>query len=103
MIHVPANIFERCRIGDPFPKHLARWRRLLVTMWLIHGGSDDVPSFVAQATAARAVWDVDVNGLKREARVSVVSALSQLKELGFVQSFDAVEGGFAVELVKEGA
>lgn len=101
MIYVPADIFDRGRVSDPWPKHLARWRRLLVTLWLVHGGSRDEPTKPEHAAAARAVWDVHVDGLKRDARVTVVSALSQLKSLGFVRSFDAVEGGFEVELVKE--
>jgi hypothetical protein len=93
MIKVPADLFDQLNIGDPWPPKLAFARRLLVTMELTNG----------DITAARAAWDAHVRALRRPARVTVATALVQLKELGFVRSFDAVEGGFAVELVKEAA
>lgn len=97
---VPADLFDAAGIGDPWPKHLARTRRLIVTMWLLHPAlhdraSTDLPS------KARAVWDVHTVGLARPGRVTVATVLAQLKELGFVRDFDSVEGGFEVELVKE--
>lgn len=102
MKHVPLDLFEAAGIGDPWPKKLASTRRMLVTMWLLHPALD-VPAPSDIASRARAVWDVDTNGLKREGRVTIVTVLCQLRDAGFVKSFDAVEGGFAVELAKEAA
>jgi hypothetical protein len=102
VIHVPADLFELARVGEPWPPRLAYARRLLVTMWVLHPdlrerAAEDLPA------RARAVWDVHVNGLARHGRVSVTTALVQLKDLGLVRAFDSVEGGFVVELVKEAA
>lgn len=102
MKHVPADLFDVAGIGDPWSKKLANARRLLVTMWLLHPALNQ-PAADDVSSRARAVWDVDVGGLKREGRVTLVTVLCQLRDAGFVRSFDAVEGGFAVELVKEAA
>lgn len=102
MKHVPTDLFKVAGIDEPWPIRLAHARRLLVTMWLIHPELG-TPSAPDVCTQARAVWDVDVNGLKRVGRVTIVTVLCQLREAGFVRSFDAVEGGYAVELVKEAA
>jgi hypothetical protein len=99
MIHVPANLFDLAGIEDPLALKLSRTRRLLVTLWLVCGGKPARGE--ASCVTARAVWDVHVRGLSRPGRVTVVTVLSQLRDLGFVRSFDAVEGGYAVELVKE--
>jgi hypothetical protein len=101
-IHVPANLFELASIGDPFPQDLARWRRRLVTLWLVAGGQAlSVPDLAGGLV--RAVWRDHERALQRAGRVTVVTALVQLQSLGFVESFEQVEGGFAVELVKEAA
>lgn len=96
---VPAGLFELAGIGEPWPRSLARARRLLVTLWLVCAGRRALTP--ASVAAARVVWDVHVAGLNRPGQVTVVTVLAQLRELGFVHSFDAVEGGFAVQLVKE--
>lgn len=101
-IHVPANLFDLGGIADPWPQHLARARRLLVSLWLVLGGKPMPTEQRAETlAAARAFWDLNVVALSRAGRVTVVTVLFQLRELGVVRSFDAVEGGFAVELVKE--
>lgn len=101
---VPANLFSLGGIEQPWPTSLARWRRLLVTAWIVCSNSDGPqPGSIELMAQARAVWDAHVEGLKRPAVVTVVSVLVQLKSLGFVQHFDAVEGGFAVRVVKEAA
>ncbi len=102
MNHVPADLFQAGGVDDPWPTKLAHARRLLVTMWLLHP-TLSVPAEPDVAAKARAVWDVDVLGLNRPGRVTIVTVLCQLREAGFVRSFDAVEGGYAVALVKEAA
>jgi hypothetical protein len=102
-IHVPSNLFELGGIADPWPPHLARARRLLVSLWLVMAGRPlpDSEGALAVSRAARKLWDLNVVALSRTGRVTVVTVLFQLRELGVISSFDAVEGGFAVELVKE--
>jgi hypothetical protein len=101
LIHVPASLFDLANMGDPWPTGLAKARRLLVTLWIVNGGADGRKTTEADSVAARAVWDVNVHGLTRPGRVSVVTVLTQLRELGFVSGFDAVEGGYDVRLAKE--
>lgn len=101
-VHVPANLFDLAGIGDPFPQDLARWRRRVVTLWLIGGGERLLAPDLAGA-AVRAVWRDHERALERASRVTVTTALVQLQGLGFVKSFEPVEGGFDVELVKEAA
>jgi hypothetical protein len=98
---IPSDVFSHCLLDGGSPK-LARARRLIVTAWLLHPSLDHRSSpelFIA----ARAVWDTHVYALNRPGRVTVVTVLAKLRELGFVDSFDAVEGGYAVKLVKEAA
>jgi|SRR6185369_4296003 len=102
MIFVPADLFELANIGDPWPQHLARFRRLMVSLWLAHGNTPG-PATRDMAEIARSAWDCSVYALNRPGRVTVVTALIQLSALGHVRSFDEVEGGFSVELVKEAA
>lgn len=99
---VPANLFTIAGIEQPWPTKLARWRRLLVTAWLLcSNGDGPQEATVDDMRRARDVWDTHVAGLDRAAVVTVTTVLAQLKELGFVKSFDAVEGGYAVRIVKE--
>ncbi|HTJ17796.1 MAG TPA: hypothetical protein VL494_13545 [Steroidobacteraceae bacterium] len=102
MNHVPTDLFDCVGIGEAWKRsaEVAKTRRLLVTMWLLHPELSQ-RSQVEIVARAKAVWDVHCDGLVRAGRVSVATVLAQLKDLGFVRSFDAVEGGFAVELVKE--
>ncbi len=100
MKHVPTDLFEHALLANPWTTKLAGARRLMVTAWLLHTSVNE-PSRPELITRARAVWDIHVEGLKRPGRVTVLTVLAQLKELGFVKDFDAVEGGYAVELAKE--
>lgn len=100
MRHIPNDLFELALLSKPCAPKLAKARRLIVTAWLLHSDVNE-PSKPELIARARAVWDIHVDGLQRPGRVTVLTVLAQLKELGFLKDFGAVEGGYDVKLTKE--
>lgn len=94
MPSVPANLFDRANIADPWPANFAWVRRLLVTAWLTGG----------DVAAARSAWAVDSSRLRRSGSVTVLTTLLQLQRLGFVRSVErSPSGDYDVVLAQEEA
>lgn len=102
VVHVPADLFDLAGL-DAMSTRAAQGRRLLVTLCLVHGGLGGRKVVESESEIARACWSTDPRALSRPGRTTVVTVLTQLRVLGVIVGFDAVEGGYDVELVKEAA
>lgn len=99
-VFVPKKLFDIAGIGDPWPPHLAKARRLLVTMWVL--APDKSKAATDEDTArARWFWDVNPQGLTRAGRVTVLTVLIQLRDIDVIAGFEEVDGGYLVALAKE--
>ena len=72
-------------------------RRLLVTSWLMSGGGEDARD-AKTARAAVEFWHRQRSALLSWRPATVVTVLTELEQLGFVESFEGTEGGFLVKL-----